>query len=213
MIKRPTIKEIYQIFEQSIKGVTYHCPISKNKGAAGQLLEKELGIPNSSACLDCADGELKLFPIIKKNGVFKTKETVAITMRGLNHNKVRPFSKLLSKKTWENSALKKKTNNLLLISYIRHGDNIRFLHSYLFNSSCPEYSQFETDYNQIIEHYDTVGICQLGKKEDGYCTNTINGKYIQGRTKGAGGTNKTVGFYFRQTQFIKDVILYPKKQN
>ena len=67
------------------------------------------------------------------------------------------------------------------------------------------------DYNQIIKHYDTVGICQLAKGEDGYCTNTINGKYIQGRTKGQGGTNKTVGFYFRKTQFIKDVILYPKK--
>ena len=211
-IIRPTLTQAHQTFEQSVKGISFFCPKSKNKGVEGQFLEKKLGIPTSSACLDCADGEVKVFPLRKlKNGEWRSKETVAITMSGLNHDKQRPFSKLQNIKTWDNSPLKKKTNNLLFISYTRDEDHITFVHSYLFNSMCPEYLQFESDYNKIINQYNTVGICQLEKNEDGYRTNTINGKYIQGRTKGQGGPNKTVGFYFRQTQFMKDVILYPTK--
>ena len=59
----------------------------------------------------------------------------------------------------------------------------------------------------IINYYHPRGICQLEKGEDGYYTNTINGKYIQGRTKGPGGANKKVGFYFKSIDFVKNIIL------
>lgn len=206
---RPTISTVHTLYLENVKGRKFFCPKTSNKGKAGQFLEGLLGIPTSPACLDCEDGEVKLFPVrILKNGSFTPKETISITTRGLNHDKIRPFSNLKNPDiTWENSAVKKKTNNLLFIAYIRDGDTITFLHSYLFNSSCPEYAQFQQDYETIMQKYRSIGVCQLGKKEEGYITNTINGKYMQGRTKGPGGSNKTVGFYFRPTQFVKNIIL------
>ena len=208
MTTRPSLFAVKTVFDNAIRGTSHNFPRISNKGDVGQRLETLLGIPNSSACLDCSDGELKLFPVKKlANGVFSPKETIAITTRGLKHDKQRPFSRLKSVDTWENSALKKKTDNLLFISYFRDGDNITFLHSYLFNSECPEYAQFKVDYNTIMNHYNTNGICQLAKGEPTYISNTVNGKYIQGRTKGAGGPNKTVAFYFRSKEFVKNVIL------
>ena len=208
MISRPSLLSVKTIFDSTIRGTTHHFPRISNKGDVGQRLETLLGIPNSSACLDCEDGELKLFPVKKlKNGDFSPKETIAITTRGLKHDKQRPFSRLKSVENWENSALKKKTDNLLFISYLRDGDNITFLHSYIFNSKSPEYAQFEADYNKIINHYNKNGICQLEKGEPTYISNTVNGEYIQGRTKGPGGANRTVAFYFRSKEFVKNVIL------
>ncbi|MHA1660457.1 MAG: MutH/Sau3AI family endonuclease [Promethearchaeota archaeon] len=199
---RPSVAQIEERF-QILKGKIFAYPKTKNKGGPGQFLELLLGIPTSSACLDCSDGELKLFPLKKlKNGNFSTKETVAITMRGLNDGIYL---------SWEESALKKKTNNLLFISYFREGDNITYLSAFPFGASCPEYATFKSDYEKITEHFKTHGICQLGKDEPGHRSNTINGKYIQSRTKGPGkkvGKGKrTISFYFRNTEFMKDVIL------
>lgn len=206
--QRPTVAEINQRFK-NLKGKTFDYPKTKNKGGPGQFLEQQLGIPNSSDCLDCSDGELKLFPLKKlKNGKFSSKETVAITMRGLNNGKYL---------SWEESALKKKTHNLLFISYIREGDYITYLSAFSFGASCPEYAAFKSDYEKITEYYKTHGICQLKKNDPAHRSNTINGKYIQGRTKGqgekVGNGKKTVAFYFRSQQFIKDIILRDIKQS
>ena len=212
MTTRPSVSAVKTVFDSVIRGTSHHFPRTANKGNVGQRLETLLGIPNSSACLDCSDGEVKLFPIKRlKNGSFSPKETIAITTRGLKHDKIRPFSNLQNPGiTWEDSALKKKTNNLLFISYIRDGENVTFIHSYLFNSSCPEYTEFKEDYEKIMSKYRNTGECQLEKSEDGYVTNTVNGTYIQGRRKGPGGPNKTVAFYFRSTQFVKNIILSPQ---
>ena len=211
--QRPTVAEIKQIFLEKVKGKIFDYPKTKNKGSPGQFLERLLGIPTSSECLDCSDGELKTFPLKKliKDGSFSSEQTVAITMRGLNDKEIH------NPKTWEESALKKKTNNLLFISYFREGDNITYLSAFSFGASCPEYAAFKSDYEKITEHFKTHGICQLGKDEPGHRSNTINGKYIQSRTKGAGkkvgNGKKTVSFYFRNTEFMKAVILRDIKQS
>ena len=73
-MNRPTISEIQKIFNNEIKGKCFNLPLTKNKGLPGIILENKLGIPNSTACLDCADGELKLFPLKKlKNGTIVPK--------------------------------------------------------------------------------------------------------------------------------------------
>ena len=84
--QRPTVAQVKERF-QSFQGKKFECPKTNNKGEEGQLLEQLLGIPNSSACLDCSDGELKLFPLkkLKRSKQYTAKETVAITMRGLNN--------------------------------------------------------------------------------------------------------------------------------
>ena len=203
--QRPTVAQIKERF-QFLKGKIFAYPKTKNKGGPGQFLEQQLGIPNSSACLDCSDGELKLFPLRKlKNGSLSPKETVAITMRGLRAQDIN------NPKPWLLSDLKKKTHNMLFISYLRDGDNITYLSAFSFGALCPEYSVFESDYIKITDYYKTRGICQLAKDDPLYHSNTINGKYIQGRTKGGGkkigGGARTVAFYFRKTEFMKDVIL------
>ena len=201
--QRPTVAQVKERF-QSFQGKKFECPKTNNKGEEGQLLEQLLGIPNSSACLDCSDGELKLFPLkkLKRSKQYTAKETVAITMRGLNNGQYL---------SWAESDLRKKTNNMLFISYIREGDYITYKSAFLFGASRPEYAQFQSDYEKITEYYRTHGICQLEKNDPAHRSNTINGTYIQGRTKGAGkkvGNGlRTVAFYFRKTEFIKDVIL------
>ena len=76
-------QRISDIYEKLIPliGKEYVLPITKNKGLPGIFLEDILGIPHTSNCLDCSDGELKLFPVKKlKNGNIVPKETIAITM-------------------------------------------------------------------------------------------------------------------------------------
>jgi hypothetical protein len=77
---RKTINEIYTKC-LSIINIEYELPITTNKGKPGQFLEDLLGIPHSSDCLDCLDGEVKAFPLkMLKNGTLVPKETIAVTM-------------------------------------------------------------------------------------------------------------------------------------
>jgi len=192
---RPTINEIKTKFNNNVMGKTYILPKTTNKGRPGIFLEQLLNIPTSTACLDCQDGELKLYPLKKlSNGNFSVKETVAITMRGLSDKNLEE-----GKIEWEYSALRKKTNNILFISYYREGDNITYYNSCGFDYTHPCYNDFKNDYDKIINFYRLNGIRESG--------NTINGKHIQGRTKGPGGSSKkTVAFYFRGN-FMKNIIL------
>ena len=48
---------------RNIIGCSYTLPITADKGIVGKKLEELTGIPASSACLDCIDGELKVFPV------------------------------------------------------------------------------------------------------------------------------------------------------
>ena len=215
-MNRPTISEIQKIFNNEIKGKCFNLPLTKNKGLPGIILENKLGIPNSTACLDCADGELKLFLLKKlKNGTIVPKETIAITTNGLSRKS------LIQPKKWIDSGLKKKTNNILFISYFRDEttNNITYLNSYKFDSTHSCYVDFENDYNKLIEHFKTYGIRSYSEEEktnwkNKYgkkrmpSLNTINGKYIQIRTKGQGnGAPKTIAFYFRKTEFVKKIIM------
>jgi len=199
MCEKQTIFQTREVFNINLKNKIFKLLISSNKGKPGQFVEERLGIKLSSDCLDCADGEIKLFPLKQlKNGTINPKETIAITMRDLNEKNI-PI--------WEESSLKKKTNNILFIPYIRldnnqkynkNGDYIQFFDCNTFNSTNVEYKEFENDYEKIATHFRNNGIRQRG--------NTINGTYIQSRTKGPGGDKKTVAFYFRRKEFVEDVL-------
>ena len=79
-MQRPTIAAVKACAIKNID-IPHFCPVTKNKGAAGLLFEKLAEIPTSSACLDCLDGEVKLYPLkTLKRGDIVPKETVAITM-------------------------------------------------------------------------------------------------------------------------------------
>lgn len=191
---RPTIEEIYTKFNNTVKGKTFTVPITKNRGNPGIFLEKLLDIPTSGDCLDCQDGELKLVKIYTTcGGIKSTKDPPSITSRGLSRSSLEQ-----EPKSWEESDLKKKTNYILFATYSRDGDQITFLDAIKFDYSHPCYEEFKPDYLKITNHFKTYGIRDRG--------NTINGKYIQSRTKGAGGNSpKTVAFYFRGG-FIRKIL-------
>lgn len=195
MLPRPTLSESLKSFRMSVKGHSFFCPKSKNKGAVGLLLEGKLGIPTSSACLDCIDGEIKAFPQTKatsrsrlakqfdlKEGDYLASETVAITM-------MKPHE--LPSTKFEDSRLYKKIKNVLFISYVRDGDNVSFNKEIIFNDTNPLFQQIVADYETIKIHYEIYGF-----------TKGSVGKLLQVRTKGPGkGAPKSHAFYFRR-QFL-----------
>ncbi len=194
---RPTIDEIECKYNMDVRGRTFFCPKQRNKGKAGLMLEGLLGIPTSSACLDCEDGELKAFPQSKATsrsrlarqfglevGEYLASETVAITM-------MKPCE--LPSTTFEASRLCKKISNVLFTPYVRNGDNIIWNESVRFNREHPIFEEIKKDYERIQEYYSKHGVTK-GKI----------GKYLQVRTKGAGrGAPKTHAFYFRRQFLIK----------
>lgn len=182
---RPTISQVSSI-AQTILNQPLNCPITKNKGAPGLLFEKLTGIPTSSACLDCLDGEVKIFPLkTLKNGEIVPKETVAITM--MNPEDLNTVS-------WDESRCKTKISNLLFVGYLRDGDNIIFKNCFHISEyTQPKlYELFKKDYEDIQQYWKTTG----------EITSKI-GVLIQSRTKGPGnvkeGEKKTRAFYFRPT--------------
>lgn len=166
----------------------FHCPITKNKGATGLLLETITGIPHTSNCLDCEDGELKTFPLKKlKNSSLVPKETLAVTM-------VCPEE--LKEKCFVDSRCCKKMNRMLLVPYLREGDNIVYLKPTLLEKEkSPDlYKILENDYQTIQKDYSLSGRLK-----------SEVGKYLQTRTKGAGHGSTSRAFYLRTT-FLKEYI-------
>lgn len=196
---RQTVESIRTIYRRDVNGCKFLCPKQKNKGAAGLLLEGLLGIPTSSACLDCLDGELKAFPQTKAtsrtrlakqaglgDGDYIASETVAITM-------MKP--KDLPTTSFEESRLYKKISNVLFTPYVRDGDHIKWLSEVLFNKEHPLFQEIKKDYETIQSFY-VANEVTMGKI----------GKYLQVRTKGAGGkAPKTHAFYFRR-QFLINIF-------
>jgi|TARA_B110000967_G_C18724008_1_gene479145 hypothetical protein len=199
-IIRPTVDFIRTIYRRDVNGNKFLCPKEKNKGKAGLFLEGLLGIPTSSACLDCVDGELKAFPqkkatsrsrLAKQAGLgegdYIASQTVAITM-------MKPTD--LPKTVFEESRLCKKISNVLFTPYVRDGDHIEWLNEVLFNNEHPLFQEIKKDYETIQVYY-----------VENKVTKGEIGKYLQVRTKGAGGkAPKTHAFYFRR-QFLISIFL------
>lgn len=170
---------------RNIVGCSYTLPITADKGIAGKKLEELTGIPASSACLDCIDGELKVFPVKRlQNGTLVPKETVAITM--LNYDRIR-------NETFEESNCYKKISNMLMVPYLRENDTIRYMKpTHITSDTCKGFEVIKNDYNTIRQHV-------LNDKQLSGSLGTL----LQARTKGAGGSApKTRAFYLR-TEFIK----------
>merc|ERR1711991_277000 len=135
------------IYNKDVNGRKFFCPKQKNKGKAGLLLEGLLGIPTSSACLDCKDGELKAFPqkkatsrtrLAKQAGLgegdYIASETVAITMMKPSDLLDTPF---------EESRLCKKISKVLFTPYVRDGDHIEFRDDVIFDKTHPLFKQIK----------------------------------------------------------------------
>lgn len=184
-----TIAEIYAKFIPLV-GNEYTLPVTANKGLPGQFLEGLLGIPHTSNCLDCSDGELKLFPVKKlKNGKLVPKETIAVTMLSTDDLRTCEFN---------SSKCCKKMSRMLVVPYYREGDTIQFMSPRIVDKSSPEfaelYATIESDYNEIRKTYIENG---------GLHSKT--GTLLQNRTKGAGHGSTSRAFYLRP-EFMKRCV-------
>lgn len=170
-------------------GKDFPLPVTTNKGLSGQFLEDLLGIPHTSNCLDCSDGELKLFPVKKlKNGTLVPKETIAITMLSKDDLKICDFKA---------SKCCQKMSKMLLVPYYREGDNIRFMTPKIIDREVSTfadlYNIIESDYNSIRNNFIETGILQ-----------SETGVLLQNRTKGA--KNSTSRAFYLRPEFMKRYV-------
>jgi hypothetical protein len=184
-----TIKEIYSKIIPLLNK-EYTLPITKNKGLPGLFLEELLDIPHTQNCLDCSDGELKLFPVKKlKKGTLVPKESIAITMLSTDDLRTTDF---------KSSKCYKKISRVLIVPYYRTSDTIQFMTPKIIDKECADcleiYKIFESDYNKIRAKY----------LEDGTLSSST-GSLIQNRTKGAGHGSTSRAFYLRP-DFMKRYI-------
>ncbi len=165
-----------------------------NKGWAGHVCERYLGIPiNSSQSPNFGSWELKSIPLKKtRNGELKFKETMAITMIDPYQVKRTPFkdSHLLSK-------LKKAVCVARIVG--ASVDAPTYIHSV---------NMIDLDgelYDAVKRDYEIVQTC-LNDPKRGFASLTGSmGTYIQPRTKGAGHGSISRAFYARPrflAQFI-----------
>lgn len=182
-IPRQTIKDILNK-SLLIINKEYTLPITSNKGKPGLYFEELLGIPHSSECLDCIDGEIKTFPVNCKNGKFVPKETIAVTM----------LSTTEITKSFIDSKCYKKLKKMLIVPYHRIGDKIKYMTPTIISEEITElYKILESDYNAIQKKF----------IEDGTFSSST-GTFLQNRTKGSKGSTSRA-FYLR-TAFIKKYI-------
>lgn len=184
-MERPTLVTVLGRIVPYI-GRPISCPKSADKGGPGQLLERLTRIPRSSACLDCADGEVKTFPL--KPGTRDPKETCAITMIQPDTIVTTPF---------EHSNVYKKLANTLFVPYERNEDSIAFHMPILFAAATDELAdELHADYEAIQASYAT-----------GEPSSAI-GRHLQARTKGPGHGSTSRAFYLR-TSFLKVLLARP----
>ena len=183
-----TIAEIYAKCLPLV-GIDYKVPITANKGRPGLFLEELMGIPHTSNCLDCSDGEVKTFPVKLQNGKLVPKETMAITMLSTDELRACDFN---------SSKCCKKMSRMLVVPYYRNGDMIRFMNPKIIDRESDEYADlyktFESDYTEIRTTYMENGILQ-----------SKTGTLLQNRTKGAGHGSTSRAFYLRP-DFMKKYI-------
>ena len=166
---------------------------NKNKGWAGQVLERYLGLPLSSTqAPNFGTWELKLISLKHlKSGALTVKETMAITM-------IDPYN--VVRTNFEDSHLLLKLRKLIVAARIWESqqEEKSVLHKVLtFDLDDPEiYNQVKADYDLVREVISTQGFSALTGEM---------GEYIQPRTKGSRGSTSRA--FYARTSFLKKFIL------
>ncbi len=165
----------------------------KNKGWAGHVLERYLGLPiNSSQSPNFGSWELKMVPLkILKNGNLSVKETMAITM-------IDAFN--VRNTTFEKSHLLAKLKKAVVCS--RLFESVQEERSVLVKVNAFDIGNKEI-YEQVKKDYEETRQCILEKGFDAL-TGSM-GALVQPRTKGAGHGSRTRAFYAR-TGFVEKIL-------
>jgi len=165
----------------------------KNKGWAGHVLERYLGLPiNSSQSPNFGSWELKIIPLKRlKSGALTIKETMAITM-------IDPFN--VRETQFENSHLLAKLKKAVICARIFESKTEKQSLLYkvvTFDLGNRElFNQIKEDYEETRQTIITKGFKALTGKM---------GKLVQPRTKGSGHGSTSRAFYAR-TQFVRRIV-------
>ena len=165
----------------------------KNKGWAGHVLERYLGLPiNSSQSPNFGSWELKIVPLKRLvRGGISVKETMAITMIDPYNVKNTPFeeSHLLAK-------LKKAVVCARMFESQQENRSVLVSVSAFDLTDRHIYEQVKMDYEEVRNCITTQGFESLTGRM---------GKLVQPRTKGSGHGSTSRAFYAR-TQFVAKII-------
>jgi len=175
----------------------YEVPIwkgnKKNKGWAGHVLERYLGLPiNSAQAPNFGSWELKIVPLKRtRSGGLAVKETMAITM-------IDPYN--VANTSFNQSHLLAKLQKAVICARIfeNQQESCSVLHqvSTFDLTDVDIYKQIEQDYEQIRSCILTEGFESLTGKM---------GVLIQPRTKGPGHGSTSRAFYAR-VAFVAKIL-------
>lgn len=202
MERTEAIKKIYQIVGQDLRelasnyNVTVFKEGKKNKGWAGHVIERYLGLPiNSAQSPNFGSWELKTICLkYLRDKSLTVKETMAITM-------IDPYN--VERTEFENSHLLAKMQKIVIVARIWESQlekkSILYATTTFDLGNTEIYNQVKADYDIVRETIITKGFSALSGEL---------GVYIQPRTKGAGHGSTSRAFYAR-VPFLKQSI-FPK---
>lgn len=165
----------------------------KNKGWAGHVLERYLGLPiNSAQSPNFGSWELKIVPLKRlANASIVVKETMAITM-------IDPYNVVNT--PFEQSHLLAKLKKAVVCARM-------FESQYEARSLLMRVAAFNLSdkvfYKQVRDDYEETRNCILTKGFE-HLTGAM-GVLVQPRTKGAGHGSTSRAFYAR-TRFVKSIL-------
>ncbi|MEW5767949.1 MAG: MvaI/BcnI family restriction endonuclease [bacterium] len=165
----------------------------KNKGWAGHVLERYLGLPiNSAQSPNFGSWELKIVPLKRlTNGAIAVKETMAITM-------IDPYN--VANTPFEQSHLLAKLKKAVVCARLYESQNED-------RSLLVRVAAFDLNdraiYEQVRRDYEETRNCILTCGFD--CLTGAMGVLVQPRTKGAGHGSTSRAFYAR-TQFVAKIL-------
>jgi DNA mismatch repair protein MutH len=202
MDRKEAIRRIGLLKGQDLRtwAETHHVVVFKedgklNKGWAGHVIERFLGIPlNSSRSPNFGSWELKVIPLFyDRHGRLRIKETMAVCMLD---------SVEVTEKPFEESHFFNKLRKILIVSRIYEGRS----ESRSFIYGVHEFDLEDSDfYQQIKEDYDLI-------RQNLLSNIPLSGKmgvFIQPRTKGPGHGSVSRAFYARKALLSRIVGVSP----
>jgi len=171
----------------------------KNKGWAGSVLERHLGLgANSRQEPDFGDWDLKLVSLKRGRGKLVVKETMAITMLSPAHVIEMPF---------EHSHLLSKLQRLVVCA--REWVDEQETRSPLVSVTGFDLSDGEM-FRQVQADYDAIRAALKQRGVRGL-TGSL-GVLVQARTKGAGNGTESRAFYAREKFVARMAALEPDRK-
>jgi DNA mismatch repair protein MutH len=175
-------------------GITVWKDGNRNKGWAGQVVEKYLGrSPNSDKAADFGDWELKVVPlVVNANGDLRPKESMAIAMFTQDE---------IEEEAFEESHLLEKLGRLLVVArlYVDSDESASIVLGMAgFDLDDPE------TYQQIVDDYEEIR--WVVREEGIHAVGGHLGTLIQPRVKGGAGAGRGGHGFYARASFVGKIL-------